>query len=64
MKKWFCAAEIPTEVHISIIQSALDNIYPHFAWYGKNPRIRDLRTFGFDIYRITSSPKKLDNLTQ
>ena len=42
----------------------MDNISPHFAWYGKKPSIYELRTFGCDIYPITYSPRKLDNRTQ
>ena len=33
--KNFCAAETSSEVHICIIYSALENISPHFVWYGK-----------------------------
>ena len=46
------------------MHSALENISSHFAWYGKKPSIHELRTFGCDIYPITSSPKKLDDRTQ
>ena len=62
--KWCCAAEISAEVHIFIIHSALYNISHHFAWYGKNNSIHELRTFGCDIYPITSSPKNLYNIAQ
>ena len=62
--KWYCAAETSSEVHRFIIHSDLDNISPHFAWYGQNTSIHELRTFGCDIYPITSSPKKLDDRTQ
>ena len=57
--KWYFVAETSAEVHICRIHSALDNISPHFAWYGKNPSIHELITFQCDIYPITSSPKKL-----
>ena len=48
---------IDTKIH-----SESDNNSPHFAWYGKRPIIHELRKFGFDIYPITSPPKKLDKL--
>ena len=51
--KWCCASEISAEFHRCRIHSALDNISTHFAWYGKNPSIHELRTFGCDIYPIT-----------
>ena len=47
--KWCCAAEISAESHRFRINSALDNISPHFAWYGKNTSINELRTFVYDI---------------
>ena len=62
--KWCCAAEISAEVHKCRIHSALYNISPQFAWYGKNTSIQELRTFGCDIYPITSSNKELDEITQ
>ena len=34
--KFCCAAEISAEVHRCRVHLALDNISPHFAWYGKN----------------------------
>ena len=37
--KWYCSGEISSKVHRCIINSALDNISPHFAWYGRNPSI-------------------------
>ena len=58
--KCFCAEETSEEVHRFRIHSAIDNISPQFSWYGKNPRIHELRTFGCDIYPTTSSPKKLN----
>ena len=64
MKKWCCAAETSVEVYIFKLHSELDNTSPHFALYGKNNRIHELRTFGFDIYPITFSPKKLYYTTQ
>ena len=57
--KWYRVAETLAEVHRCRIHSALDNISPHFVWYGKNPSIHELKTFRCDIYPITSSPKKL-----
>ena len=62
--KWWCAAEKSAEVHICIIHSALDNTPPHFAWHGKKHIIHEIRAFGCDIYPITSSPKKIDDITQ
>ena len=62
--KCCCAAEISAEVHRCRVHLALDNISPHFAWYGKNPCIHELRTFGCDIHPITSYPKKLGTRTQ
>ena len=50
--KLFFEAETSAEVHRCIIHSALDYISPHFTFYGKNPSIHELRTFGFDIYPI------------
>ena len=44
--KWCCAAETSAQVRICRIHSDLDNISPHFEWYGKNPSIHELRTFG------------------
>ena len=63
-KQWCCAEETPAEFHRRRIKIALDNISPQFACYGKKPIIHELRTFGYDIYPITSSPKKLDDRTQ
>ena len=40
--KWCCAAEISAESDRFRINSALDNISPHFAWYGKNTIIHEL----------------------
>ena len=48
-KKWCCAAEKLAEVHICKTHDALDDTPPHFAWYGKNPIIHQLRKFGCDI---------------
>ena len=62
--KWCCAAEISADIHICSLHSALDNISHQFVWYGKKPSIHELRTFEYDIYPITSSPKKLNNRTQ
>ena len=62
--KWFCAAETSAEVHIYRIDSALDNIPPHFAWYSKNPSIHEIKSCGCDKYPITPYPKKLDDRTQ
>ena len=62
--KWCCAAEKSSEAHRCRIHSDLDNISPHFPWYGQNTSIHELRTFGCDIYPITSSPKTLDDRTQ
>ena len=61
--KLCCAAETSTKFHRFKIHSTLENTSPHFEWYGKNPIIRELRTFGCDIYPITSSPKKLYAIT-
>ena len=62
--KWCCEAEKSTEVHQYKIQSALYNNSPLFVWYGKNTSIHELRTFGCDIYPMSSSTKKLDDRTQ
>ena len=59
--KWCCAADTSAEFHRCKIHSALDNKSPQFSWYGKKPGIHRLRTFGCDIYPITSSPKNLDD---
>ena len=56
--KWCYAAETSTEVYRCKLHSELDNASPHFAWDGKNPSIRVLRTVGCDIYPITLPPKK------
>ena len=37
--KCCCEAETSADVHRCRIHSALENIPPHFAWYGKNPII-------------------------
>ena len=47
--KCYCAEKTSAEVYRCRINSALDNISPHFAWYGKNPSIHELRTFKCDI---------------
>ena len=57
--KWYFAAEISVEVHICKLHSALDKTSPHFSWYGQNPSVHELRTFGCNIYPIISSPKTL-----
>ena len=62
--KWCCAAEISAEVHRCRINSALDNVSPHFAWYGKKSSIHELRKFGCDIYPIPSSPENFYDITQ
>ena len=62
--EWCCTAETSSEFHRCKIQSVLDNTSPNFAWYGQNPIINELRTFGCDLYPITSSPEKLDDRTQ
>ena len=62
--KWYCAADTSLKFHRFKLHSALDNSSPHFVWYGQNPSIRELRTFGCDIYPITSSPKILYDRTQ
>ena len=51
--KLCCAVETPVELY------RLDKKMPHFAWYGKNISIHELRTFGRDIYPTTPSPKIL-----
>ena len=63
-KKWLCASETSEEFHRCIIHSGLDNTSPHFAWYVKKPSIHKIITFGCDIYPITSSTKKLYDITQ
>ena len=63
-KKCCCVVEISEEVHRCIIHGSLENISPHFVWYGKNSGIHELRTFGCDIYPNTSYPKKLDDRKQ
>ena len=35
------------------IHCTLDNTSYQFSWYGKSPRIGELRKFGCDIYPIT-----------
>ena len=55
--KWCCKAETLAYFHICIIHSYIDNISPHFAWYKEKPSTHELKTFGFDIYLITSSTK-------
>ena len=62
--KWCCSTKTSAEVNRCRIHSSVDNISLHFSWYGKNPSIHEPRTFGCDIYPITSSPKKLDDRTQ
>ena len=62
--KWCCTEEASEEVHRFRIHIDIDNISPHFAWYGKEPIIHELRTFGYDIYPITSSTKNLDDITK
>ena len=57
--KWCCEARISAKVHRCRTHIALENISPHFAWYGKKPSIHELRTFGCDIYPIIPSPKKV-----
>ena len=37
--KWCCAAETSAEVHRCRIHSDLDNISPHFPWYGQKTSI-------------------------
>ena len=61
---WWFAAETSAEVHRCKIYRALDNNSPHFAWYGKNPSIHELRKFVFDIYPIILYTKILDDRTQ
>ena len=51
--KWCCAAEISAEIHGCIIHSDLDDISPHFLWYGKEPSIHELIKFVCDTYPIT-----------
>ena len=63
-KKWSCASETSSKVYRCKIHSELDNTSPHFACYGKKPRIHHLITFGCDIYPNISPPKKFDNRTQ
>ena len=62
--KCLFAADTSAEFHIFKLHSALDNTSPNFKWYGQNPVILKLRTFGCDIYPITSSTKTLDNIIQ
>ena len=62
--KWFCEEDISSEFHRCIMYSDLENTSPHFIWYGKNPSIHELRTFGCDIYPIPSSPENLYDITQ
>ena len=63
-KKWSCAVETSVQVHRCRMHSALDNISTHFSWYGKKPKIHELRAFGCDIYPIKSSTKTLYERTQ
>ena len=62
--KWSCAADILAEFHRWKLHSSLDNTSTYFSWYGQNPSIHELKTFGCDIYPITSSPKILYDITQ
>ena len=62
--KWCYADETSAEFNRYKIHSALDNNSPHFIWFGKHPRVHELRAFGCDIYPITFKPKKLDNILQ
>ena len=55
--KWWCATETSAECYGCRINSTLDNTSPHFALYGQNSSIHELRTFGCDIYPITLFPK-------
>ena len=64
MEKWWYATETSIELYRCKLHSELDNTSPKFSWYGKNTSIHELKTFGCDIYPITSSPKKLDDRTQ
>ena len=49
---------------INANSTALDNNSANFSWYGKNPSIHEIITFGCGIYPIPSSPKNLDYITQ
>ena len=62
--KWCCASETLAEFHRWKLHSELENIPPHFAWYGQNNSIHELREFGWYIYPITPSPKNVDYRTQ
>ena len=62
--KWCYEAETSSEFHRCKLPSVLHNTSPHFAWYGQNPIIHELRTSRWDIYPITSSPKRLYYRTQ
>ena len=37
--KWYYSAETSAEVHRCIIHSDLENISPHFSWYGQKTSI-------------------------
>ena len=62
--KWCCEEETLPELYTCKLHSALYNISPYFAPYGKNPSIHELITFGCDIYPITSSPEHIYDITQ
>ena len=65
MKQKCCyPAERVVEVYRFKLQSTWYITSPHFVWYGKRTIIHELRTFLYDIYPITPSPKKLDDRTQ
>ena len=59
VNKWFCESYTSEKVHRWKLYIALDNTSLHFAWYGQNPSIHELRTFWCDIYPITSCHKNL-----
>ena len=56
--------ETSSEVYRKKLLISLCHTSTHFSWYGKSTRIHELRTFGCDIYPITSSPKNLYDRTQ
>ena len=48
-----CAAETSSEVHGNKTHSALDNVSPHFAWYGQS--IESINSEPLDVI-FTQSP--------
>ena len=62
--KCLCASKKSADFSRCIIHSYIDNISPHFEWYGGKPIIHESTKFGCDIYPITSSPKNLYDIKE